>query len=99
MAKEYEQVKNESASTVVNDSNTTYKTSDDDSKAYDLLKKYRLDVSKQENLKAYMVFTNEVLDSLVKIKPKTKEELIQIKGFGEKKVEKYGDKILEIINK
>lgn len=36
---------------------------------------------------------------LVKIKPKTKEELIQIKGFGEKKVEKYGDGILEIINR
>lgn len=64
---------------------------------YEELKKYRLEVSKQNNLKAYMVFTNEMLDALVELKPRTKEELLQIKGFGEKKVEMFGEKILEII--
>ena len=28
--------------------------------------------------------------------PKTKAELLSIKGFGEKRYEKYGDQILEI---
>jgi len=29
---------------------------------------------------------------------KTKEDLLQIKGFGEKRAEKYGDEILRVLN-
>ena len=46
-----------------------------------------------------MIFTNEMLDALTKMKPKSKDELRKIKGFGEKKVEQYGDEILSIINR
>ncbi|WP_242873168.1 HRDC domain-containing protein [Clostridium magnum] len=38
------------------------------------------------------------LDSLVEAKPKTRNELLKISGFGEKKIEKYGDAIISIIN-
>lgn len=65
---------------------------------YEKLRKYRLEVSKQNNLKAYMVFTNEMLDALIAKYPRTKEELLQIRGFGDKKVEMYGEEILAIIN-
>ena len=66
---------------------------------YKELKEYRLCKSKEENLKAFMIFTNEMLDALTNIKPKSKEELLNIKGFGDKKVEQYGDEILFIINR
>ncbi|HHW57324.1 Nuclease-related domain-containing protein [Thermoanaerobacter thermohydrosulfuricus] len=66
---------------------------------YEELRKYRLETAKRENIKPYWVFTNEELNSLVEKLPKTKEELLQIKGFGQKKVEKYGDDILAILNK
>lgn len=65
---------------------------------YDQLKKFRLETSKLEGIKPYFIFNNEELDLLIESKPSTKEELLRVKGFGEKKVEKYGDKILEIIN-
>ena len=66
---------------------------------YKELKEYRLRKSKEENLKAFMIFTNEMLDALTNLKPKSKEELLTIKGFGVKKVEQYGDEILFIINR
>ena len=71
----------------------------DQTDLYKELKEYRLRKSKEENLKAFMIFTNEMLDALTNIKPKSKEELLHIKGFGEKKVEQYGDEILFIINR
>ncbi len=65
---------------------------------YEELRKYRHAVSREENIKTFMVFSNNTLEELVEKKPRTREELLQIKGLGKKKVDKYGDKILSIIN-
>lgn len=65
---------------------------------YKLLKEYRRKVSIEGNIKPFMVFNNQELDSIVESKPKNNEELIKIKGFGPKKIEKYGESILKIIN-
>ena len=70
-----------------------------DTETYELLKKYRLNTSKEEAIKPYFIFSNAELDLLIQHKPKTKVELQQVKGFGIKKLEKYGDGILEIINR
>lgn len=71
---------------------------DNSSELYELLKKYRLNTSKAEGVKPYFIFNNTELDLLVHEKPKTREELLQIKGFGQKKIDKYGDAILSLIN-
>ena len=68
-------------------------------KLYEDLKEYRLRKSREENIKAFMIFTNEMLDALTEVKPLSKDELLKIKGFGDKKVEQYGDEILSIINR
>lgn len=65
---------------------------------YEELKKYRLDSARKEGIRAYMVFNNEELNALIERNPKTKEELLQVKGFGNKKVDKYGESILRILN-
>ncbi|HEY8889666.1 MAG TPA: NERD domain-containing protein [Clostridium sp.] len=77
---------------------TIVKPINDDSKTYELLKKYRLNTSREEGIKPYLIFNNEELDALIKSKPKTKDDLQQVKGFGPKKIEKYGNEILEIFN-
>ena len=74
------------------------KSINNDTETYELLKKYRLKTSREEGIKAYLIFNNEELDLLIQSKPKTKDDLQQVKGFGPKKLEKYGDGILEIIN-
>lgn len=63
-----------------------------------MLRQFRLKASREEKIKPYFIFNNQELDSLILAMPKKKEELYKVKGFGEKKVEKYGDEILEIIN-
>ena len=63
------------------------------------LKEYRLNKSKEENIKAYMVFNNETMEDIINLMPKNIEELQQVKGFGPVKSEKYGQEILNIIKK
>lgn len=63
----------------------------------DNLKKFRLDKSKEENIKAYMIFNNETMEEIISLMPKNTDELLKVKGFGPVKVSKYGDCILNIL--
>lgn len=63
------------------------------------LKEFRRVKSIEENIKPYIIYTNQQLQELVDNKPTNKEELLQMNGFGEVKVEKYGDAIIEIIKR
>lgn len=63
------------------------------------LKKYRLEKSRELNIKAYFIFNNAEMEDLLDKRPKNKLELLKVRGFGEKKVEEYGASILEILNK
>lgn len=63
------------------------------------LKKYRLQMSQFQNIKPYFIFTNQQLETLVKLLPITIEELKKINGFAEVKCEKYGKDIIDIIKK
>lgn len=61
------------------------------------LKEFRKEQSKIEQIKPYYIFNDAQLEDLINKAPRTKEELLKISGFGEIKTEKYGDKILEIL--
>lgn len=71
----------------------------DDDSLKEALKAYRLEKSREEGMKAYYVFKDETIDEIVAKRPATIEALFDIKGLGEKKIEKYGKDILEIIKK
>jgi len=60
------------------------------------LKNYRLEQSHIENVKAYYIFTNKMLDALIEKKPRTIEELHNLSGFGDVKISKYGQSIINI---
>lgn len=62
---------------------------DDYEKLYELLRKYRIDTSRAEEVKLYFIFNNAELEELIQRRPKTKEELLKVKGFTTVKVEKY----------
>ena len=64
---------------------------------YQKLKTWRKAQAEEEKLPAFCIFSNQVLEGIVKKRPQIKEELLNIKGFDEKKFEKYGKQILEII--
>lgn len=65
---------------------------------YNKLKNKRKELADAIAAPAYVVATNRMLDSLVSLKPKTKEELAGIYGFAEQKISLYGDIFLKIIN-
>ena len=46
---------------------------------------------------SYYVFNDETLNEIISIKPQTIDELLTVKGFGQKKCEWYGNDILQII--
>jgi len=62
------------------------------------LKKWRKDIASEKNIPSYFIFSNSTLINIINQLPKTKEELYEIKGVGNKKIESYGKEILKIVN-
>ena len=51
------------------------------------------------NIPAYYVFTNEELDKLVELRPKTIEELKNANILTTIKIKTHGEEIIKVINK
>lgn len=62
------------------------------------LKDLRRGLAEVEGLELFMVFGNATIEELCAKLPKNEEELLQVKGMGEKKVKKYGKAILAIVH-
>lgn len=62
------------------------------------LKAFRLEQSRKEGIKPYYIFNDAQMNDLLEKYPTNKQELLSVSGFGEVKVEKYGDRILAILN-
>ena len=60
------------------------------------LQEWRMERFKADNVPAYTIMHQSTLMDIATFVPKTKEELLAIKGFGEAKYKKYGDDILRI---
>ena len=63
------------------------------------LKAFRLAKAREENSKPYLIFTDRHMMDLVEKMPESKDSLLKVFGFGQARVEKYGDDILEIIKR
>jgi exodeoxyribonuclease VII large subunit len=61
------------------------------------LRNKRQEIADREGKPLYMVFQNATLEATAKVMPKTKEELESIKGWGPKRIDKYGDEIIKLI--
>lgn len=70
-------------------------------KSYDELiedfKNYRDNKSKEENIRPYFIYSDEMIDDIIDLNPTNKKELIQIRGFGPNKIDKYGQDIIDIL--
>ena len=66
---------------------------------YEALTEWRNHKSNEENLAPFIIAHNSWLKQIIKMRPKSNKELYGIKGFGERRVNKYGKEIIAIINK
>jgi len=82
------------------DSNTNKKkTLTKDQELYKLLISERVKIARYNKLKQSDVYTDRVADNLVKMKPKTKNDLKKVYGFKEENIDIFGDYLIRIINR
>ncbi len=65
---------------------------------YDNLKKWRVDKAAVENVPTYVVAHDKELITIAKQNIDKLDDFKNIKGFGKKKIDKYGDDIIALIN-
>ena len=58
------------------------------------LKDLRLRLAREENVPAYVVFSNATLEDMAKKKPKTMTEFLAVSGVGAVKAQRYGEAFL-----
>ncbi|MDU1313768.1 MAG: DNA helicase RecQ [Clostridium septicum] len=68
-----------------------------DKELFSKLRIWRKERAIRENIKPYIIFSDATLIELANKKPKDKDELLNIRGLGEKKFERYGEDVLGII--
>lgn len=62
------------------------------------LRAFRKKLANEKGYKAFHIFSDATLQELLIKRPTNKEELIQIRGIGNQKVNEFGDQLLSIIN-
>lgn len=67
-------------------------------KLFQMLQSYRIQKAKTQQIPAYMVLSTNALIEITNNLPQREKDLMQIKGIGKVKVEKYGKDIIEIID-
>jgi DNA helicase-2/ATP-dependent DNA helicase PcrA len=61
------------------------------------LKSWRLNMSKELEVPAYIVLSNRALAGIVARRPRNEHELLAVSGVGPTKLELYGEEVLEIV--
>ncbi|MDI1306633.1 MAG: DNA helicase RecQ [bacterium] len=64
---------------------------------FDTLRKLRYEISKEESVPAYVIFSDAVLRQMETERPMSDQELLAIDGVGKAKLEKYGDLFIKAI--
>mgnify|MGYP000062811175 CR=1 FL=1 len=72
-------------------------TGEADPSLFAQLRELRLAIAKEERVPPYIVFSDKTLAHMCILRPKTKEEMLQVTGVGEKKYEKYGERFLALL--
>lgn len=73
--------------------------SEKDIPLFEALRSLRQRIAKEEGVPPYIVFSDKTLVHLCEIRPKTKDEMMLVSGIGTYKLEKYGERFLELVKK
>ena len=73
--------------------------SEKDAELFESLRELRREIASEEKVPPYMVFADKTLAGMCVMRPVTRDEMLEVSGVGEHKLEKYGDRFLEILRK
>lgn len=68
-----------------------------DDALFERLRQKRNQLAQAQNLPPYVVFSDQTLRELAQKQPQSRLEMLQIKGVGVNKLDKYGEDFLEIL--
>ena len=68
-----------------------------DEELFARLKEWRLSRATEDQVPAYVVFTDETLEAIAESKPGSPAELQQISGIGPAKIERYGEDLMALL--
>jgi ATP-dependent DNA helicase RecQ len=71
--------------------------SDVDPDLREYLREWRRTTAKQQGVPAFVVMHDSSLDELCRARPKSHSELLRVSGFGQRKTELYGDRIIHAL--
>ncbi len=71
--------------------------SEKDAELFESLRKLRREIASEEKIPPYMVFADKTLAGMCTMRPTTPDEMLEVSGVGEHKLEKYGERFLEKI--
>jgi ATP-dependent DNA helicase RecQ len=72
-------------------------TSDMDNGLLEKLKAWRSAQAREQSVPAYVIFHDRTLAAIAVRKPRKLEDLMGIEGIGQKKLERYGEVLLEVV--
>ena len=75
----------------------SYVPDDEDEALFQRLRALRLDIARELGKPPYIVFSDKALRGMARLKPVTDEEFLQVDGVGERKLEQYGERFMDVI--
>lgn len=62
------------------------------------MREWRRNISKQQGISAFIVMYDTSLEALCRLRPHTLEQLASVPGFGQRKIETYGEQVLTALH-
>ncbi len=76
----------------------TQKALPPDAQLFERLRQLRAELAEEEGVAPFMVFHDKTLKAIAGYKPMTPAALLEIPGIGDLKAERYGRRVLEVVN-
>lgn len=64
---------------------------------FERLRALRAVIAKEEKIPAYLVFNDATLKEIETVRPMTEDEFLDISGVGQRKLEVYGDRFMDVV--
>jgi ATP-dependent DNA helicase RecQ len=74
------------------------RTSPADPQLFERLKQLRTELAEEEGVAAFLIFHDKTLKAIAGHKPVTPAALMEVPGIGALKAERYGRRVLEVVN-
>ncbi len=71
----------------------------DDDALFERLRALRSEIAKREGVPAYVIFHDSTLREMATSRPVTAEQLLAVNGVGERKLERYGEEFLGLVQR